>query len=93
MPGVVIWTLEYDNDRDTVKLLAEKLTKHLQLENISIRAVGKLKNKNIKDARYHERMSPGIAEHIEINDQTLRRNSSFQKLGDLLEQCDSLSLT
>ena len=41
MPTVTIWTLESDSDAKTVKCLANKLVTHLQLGNLSIRAVGK----------------------------------------------------
>lgn len=52
-----------------------------------------LKDKNIKEQKYHEWMAPDIAEHIEINQQTLRRNSSFQRLGDLLKSYNEQSFT
>lgn len=46
-----------------------------------------LKHKDIKDKRYTESMSPEIASHIEINIQTLKRNSSLHHLGKLLKDC------
>ena len=41
-------------------------------------------NRNIKDQRYHEAISPEVAEHVDINQQTLGRNNSLRKLGDVL---------
>ena len=41
MPTVRIWTLESDNDRDTVKCLANKLVTHLQLDNLSVQVEGR----------------------------------------------------
>ncbi len=41
MPSIRIWTLESDNDARAVKCLAEKLTKHFHLDNLSIRWAGK----------------------------------------------------
>ena len=40
--------------------------------------------RNLKRQRYHEAMSPNIVEHVVINRETLRRNDSLSKLGDLL---------
>lgn len=40
MPGVTIWALESDYDAQAIKCLAHKLAAHLQLGNVSIRAVG-----------------------------------------------------
>ena len=40
--------------------------------------------KNIDKTRYHERMSPEVAEHVEINPETLRRNRSLCRLGSVL---------
>ncbi len=40
MPSVTIWTLESDHDAKAVECLAKKLIAHLQLEDITIRAVG-----------------------------------------------------
>ena len=42
--------------------------------------------RNIDREKYHERISPEVAEHIEINDNTLRRNNSLKKLGDVIAQ-------
>ena len=41
---------------------------------------------DIKNARYRVTLSPKVAEHIEINNQTLRRNDSLKKLGDVIAQ-------
>ena len=52
MPTVRIWTLESDYDAAAIKCLANKLVAHLQLENLSIRAVGRnaLPKRKIKGA-------------------------------------------
>ena len=42
--------------------------------------------KNVEDKRYRPAMSPDVAEHIVIDRQTLRRNNSLRKLGDVLAQ-------
>ena len=42
--------------------------------------------KNIHDERYHEKMSPEVAEHVVINKETLRRNNSLCELGNVLSQ-------
>lgn len=42
--------------------------------------------KNITREQYRENMSPEIAEHVLIDQQTLRRNNSLRKLGNLLNQ-------
>ncbi len=47
----------------------------------------KMPLKNIKQERYRERDSPDIAEHIEINRETLGRNASLKHLGKLLTRC------
>ena len=44
-------------------------------------------NKNLKQEKYHERISPEIAQHVEINSNTLRRNASLNHLGALLSEC------
>ena len=41
---------------------------------------------DIKNARYRVTVSPEVAEHIEINKETLRRNNSLKKLGDVIAQ-------
>ncbi len=40
MPTIRIWTLESDIDAKAVKCLANKLKRHLELENLSIQTVG-----------------------------------------------------
>ena len=42
--------------------------------------------KNVQRNRYQEGMSPGIAEHVEINRETVRRNNSLGRLGKVLSQ-------
>ena len=45
-----------------------------------------LSDRDIDREKYHERISPEIAEHIEINRETLQRNNSLKKLGNVLAQ-------
>ena len=45
--------------------------------------------KNVRRHRYDEARAPGIAEHVAINAETLRRNNSLMVLGDLLLQLNS----
>lgn len=45
-----------------------------------------LTQRNIDRGKYNERISPEVAEHIEINRETLRRNNSLKKLGDVIAQ-------
>ena len=40
--------------------------------------------RNVNEKRYHESISPEVAEHIDINQNTLRRNNSLRRLGDVL---------
>ena len=40
--------------------------------------------RNVNEKRYHESISPKVAEHIDINQNTLRRNNSLRRLGDVL---------
>ena len=40
--------------------------------------------RNIDREKYHETRSPEVAEHIEINRETLRRNNSLKKLGEVI---------
>lgn len=40
--------------------------------------------RNLRQQRYREAMAPDIAEYVVINRETLRRNDSLSKLGDLL---------
>ncbi|MDE0426663.1 MAG: hypothetical protein OXN25_17575 [Candidatus Poribacteria bacterium] len=42
--------------------------------------------RNVRRDRYHERMSPDMAKHIIINQETLRRNNSLRDLGNVLTQ-------
>ena len=42
--------------------------------------------KNINRERYHERVSSNLAEYIVIDKETLRRNNSLRKLGNVLAQ-------
>ncbi len=42
--------------------------------------------KNVRRERYHERISPDVADHVVINRETLRRNNSLRKLGNVLAQ-------
>lgn len=46
----------------------------------------KLSSNAIKNARYRATISPEVAEHIEINKETLRRNNSLKELGDVIAQ-------
>ena len=45
-----------------------------------------LTQRNIDREKYKETLSPEVAEHIEINKDTLPRNNSLKKLGDVLAQ-------
>jgi len=47
----------------------------------------KMPKKDIDNEEYRERLSPQVAKHIEINKETLRRNSSLRLLGELIYQC------
>ena len=42
--------------------------------------------RNIRDKRYHERISPDVADYVVIDRETLRRNNSLRQLGNLLAQ-------
>ena len=55
-------------------------------EQILLELNPKMSAKNVKDNRYSENKSPAIAEHVAINQETLRRNKSLGYLGDLLEK-------
>ena len=46
----------------------------------------KLSQNDIKSTRYRVTISLEVAEYIEINKETLRRNNSLKKLGDVLAQ-------
>lgn len=43
-----------------------------------------LPHRNIRRQRYRENMSPEVAEHVLIDQQTLRRNNSLRELGTVL---------
>lgn len=45
--------------------------------------------KNIHREKYSETLSPEVAKHIVINGETLRRNNSLKKLGDVIEKFKS----
>ena len=42
--------------------------------------------RNIRDKRYRERISPEVADHVVIDGETLRRNNSLRELGNVLAQ-------
>ena len=46
----------------------------------------KLTPRNIDREKYHETRSPEVAEHIVIDKETLQRNNSLKKLGDVIAQ-------
>jgi len=50
----------------------------------------KMKDKDIADEKYRERLSPEIAKFIEINADTVKRNNSLQYLGKLISQCQNV---
>lgn len=43
-----------------------------------------IRPKNINREKYREALSPEVAEHIVINRETLQRNNSLKKLGDVI---------
>ncbi len=45
-----------------------------------------LTQRNIDHEKYKETQSPEVAKHIEINKETLRRNKSLKRLGDVIAQ-------
>ena len=45
-------------------------------------------SRNINRQRYREAMSPEVAEYVEINQETLRRNNSLRNLGGVLARFD-----
>ena len=45
-----------------------------------------LRIRNINREKYREALSPEVAEHIVINRETLRRNNSLKKLGDVIRR-------
>ena len=44
----------------------------------------RMPERNVNEKRYDESISPEVAEHIDINQNTLRRNNSLRRLGDVL---------
>ncbi len=46
----------------------------------------KIPRRNVESERYNEAVSPEVAEHIVINEETLSRNKSLKKLGDVIAQ-------
>ena len=55
-------------------------------EEVLLKLNPNMPNRNVKKQRYQETLSAEMAEHVEINRQTLRRNSSLRKLGEVLAQ-------
>ena len=55
-------------------------------EQILLKLNPKMPQKNINRRRYREAISPAVAEHVDINRQTLQRNNSLRNLGNLLAQ-------
>ena len=45
-----------------------------------------MRPRNVNRQRYREAMSPEVAEHVEINQETLQRNNSLRYLGNVLTQ-------
>ena len=80
MPSVRIWTLESDNDAKVVRCLEEFS------ERVLLELNPDMPQKNVDRERYHERISPDVADHVLIDRETLRRNNSLRKLGNVLAQ-------
>ena len=55
-------------------------------EQILLKLNPNMPQKNINRQRYRQKMSPEVAEHVDINQETLRRNNSLHNLGNLLAQ-------
>ncbi len=55
-------------------------------EKILLALNPKIPRKNISRGRYREHMSPEVAEHVLIDQNTLGRNNSLRELGNLLTQ-------
>lgn len=55
-------------------------------EQILRRLNPNMPQRNLRQRRYRETMSPDIAEHVVIDRETLRRNHSLRQLGELLAQ-------
>ena len=53
-------------------------------EQILRRLNPNMPQRNLRQQRYREKMSPDIAEYVVINQETLRRNHSLLQLGELL---------
>ena len=66
--------------RGAKEYLIEFSEKILSKLNPNIRA------RNIHREKYREALSPEVAEHIIINRETLQRNNSLKKLGDVIGQ-------
>ena len=67
MPTVRVWTLESDYDAKAIKCLADKLGAHLQLGNLSIRAVGRnaLPKRKIKGASLSDILRRATRNYLE----------------------------
>lgn len=59
-------------------------------EKILLALNPKMPLKNVRRRRYSEHMSPEVAEHVLIDQNTLRRNNSLRELGNLLTQFQSV---
>ena len=57
-------------------------------EKVLLKLNPKMPQKNVERERYREAISPEMAKHVDINQQTLRRNNSLRKLGEVLAQFD-----
>ena len=57
-------------------------------EEILLKLNPRKPQRNVENERYREAMSPKVAEHVVIDGETLKRNNSFRKLGDVLTQFD-----
>ena len=57
-------------------------------EDILLKLNPEMPQRNVKNERYREAMSPKVAEHVVIDGETLKRNNSLRKLGDVLTQFD-----
>ena len=57
-------------------------------EEILLKLNPEMPQRNVKNERYREAMSPEVAEHVVIDGETLKRNNSLRKLGDVLTQFD-----
>lgn len=56
-------------------------------EKILKRLNPNIKSRSLNQKKYRESLSPDVAEYIEINDETLRRNNSFRRFGQYLKKC------